>query len=350
VEASEGNSFFFRHHVGFFSPSVALRRWTSPPTKNLMNSLTTEILPPGRLGPMLRALACCGTAFASPSVGAAILNFETYQTGDINVGGQVNTALGFPNTNQDGWSNAGGSRGIVSPGSLAGLDGQFLTLPAPATAGNNTTMIAAREAAHETTGANTVSFDLRFAAGGSASATSIGNGVSFLNQLSGSEGTFSQNADTGMFFGQLGNGGFGVRASGLGTSQMLFSTTGGAGIVTIPQNALAAGNWYRVDVSITGLFEISPGQMGRTVAMSIYDYGNLVSWGTSTWNASATTDFGGFDPEDTIGVVARVQRNNANDNLSGGLDNIRVTVVPEPSSLLLAALGLLSASAFRRRG
>ncbi|RZA10025.1 MAG: hypothetical protein EOP02_35325, partial [Proteobacteria bacterium] len=282
-------------------------------------------MPSGRLVRAFTKLACCGAAFASPCLSAAILTFENYQTGDINAGGGTNTGLTFPNTNQDGWSNAAGSRGIIAPGTLAGLDGQFLTVPAPATAGNNITMIAAREGAHDLTGQNTVGFDLRFAAGGTATATSIGNGVAFLNQLSGNEGTFSQNADTGMYFGQLGNGGFGVRSANFGASQILFSTTGGAGIVTIPQDALAAGNWYRVNVSITELFEINPGEMGRTVSMSIFDYANQVSWGTNTWNASDTTGFGGFNPEDALGIVARVQRNNANDNLAGGLDNINIT-------------------------
>src|SRR5690606_19956893 len=174
-----------------------------------------------------------------------------------------------------------------------------------------------------------------------ATATSMGNGVAFLNQLSGNGGTYHQNADTGMYFGQLGNGAFGVRRSNFGTAQVLFSTTGGAGIVTIPENALVAGNWYRVEVSITGLFEINPGELGRTVSMSIYDHANGTSWGTNTWEASHDVSFGGFNPEDTVGIIARVQRNNADDNLAGGLDNIRVTAVPEPSLALLAALGLI---------
>ncbi len=285
-------------------------------------------------------LACYAIVFGGTCLNAAVLSFESYQTGDINTGGQANSSLAFSDTNQDGWSNAAGSRGIIAPASGNGLDGQFLTLPAPLTAGNNITMIAARVGAPDFTGTNTVGFDVRFAAGGTAVATSIGNGVSFLNQLSGTGGTFNQNADTGMFFGQLGNSGFGVRSSSFGTSKLLFSTTGGEGIVTTPSGALLAGNWYRVEVSITGLFEINPGEMGRTVTMSVYDYANEVSWGSNSWNASDITGFGGFDPEDSVGVIARVQRNNADNNLAGGLDNISVTVVPEPSTALFAALGL----------
>jgi hypothetical protein len=279
-----------------------------------------------------RILICCAAAFAGSSLDAAILDFESYQTGDINVGGQTNTALAFPVTNQDGWSNAGGSRGIIAAGTSNGLDGQFLTLPAPATAGNNTTMIAARPEAPETSVTNTVSFDLRFSAGGNAGATSMGNGIAFLNQLSGNEGTFNQNADTGMYFGQLGNGAFGVRQANLGTAKILFSTSGGEGIVTIPGSALVAGNWYRVDVSITDLFEINPGEQGRTVTMSVYDYANATSLGTNTWNAPDTAGFGGFAPADALGIVARVQRNNADDNLAGGLDNVHVAAIPDPST------------------
>lgn len=279
-----------------------------------------------------RFLICCAAICAGPFLDAATVDFESYQAGDINIGGQANTALAFPNTNQDGWSNAAGSRGIIAPGASNGLDGQFLTLPAPATAGNNITMIAARQQAPEINIANIVSFDLRFAAGGTAVATSIGTGVAFLNQLTGSEGTFHQNSDTGMFFGQLGNGAFGIRQSNFGTAKILFSTTGGAGIVTIPATSLVAGNWYRMDVSISELLEISPGVSGRTVTMSVYDYANAVSLGTNTLNAPDISDFGGFSPVNTVGVVARVQRNNANDNLSGALDNIRVTAVPAPSS------------------
>lgn len=297
----------------------------------------------------LTKLVCSAAAFAAPSLSAAVLTFDSYQLGDINAGGGTNTALGFPITNQEGWSNAGGSRGVIGSGFVAGLESRFLTLPAPATAGNNTTMIAARSGDIEITGTTTVEFDMRFSAGGNATATSIGTGVAFLNQLSGTGGTFNQNADTGMYFGQLGNGGFGVRAANFGASQILFSTTTGPGVVPIPENALAAGSWYRVKVSITDVFEINLGELGRTVSMSIYDYANQVSWGTNTWNASASVGFGGFDPEDSMGIVARVQRNNASDSLAGGLDNIRITVVPEPSMALLAAFGLMSFASFRRR-
>ncbi len=279
-----------------------------------------------------RVLICCAAACAGPGLNAAILNFESYQTGDINIGGQANTGLQFPDTNQDGWSNAAGSRGIIEAASANGLDGQFLTLPPPTTPGNNITMIAARPEAPEVDVTNTVSFDVRFSAGGGPSATSIGNGVAFLNQLSGSEGTFSQNADTGMFFGQLGNGGFGLRQSNFGPSTILFSTTGGADTVTIPEGALVAGNWYRVDVSITDLLEINPGEMGRTVTMSVYDYANAASFGTNSWNVPDFAGFGGFSPGNTAGIVARVQRNNADDSLAGGLDNIRITAVPDPAS------------------
>ncbi len=296
-----------------------------------------------------RSLLGCAAVFACPCLCAATLTFESYETGDINSGGQTNTALAFAESNQDGWSDAGGSRGIIAPGSANGLDGQFLTVPPPATAGNNITMIAARAEAPEITVANTVSFDVRFSAGGNAGATSMGNGVAFLNQLSGPDGSFNQVPDIGMYFGQLGNGAFGARGANFGSAEILFSTTGGEGIVTIPENALVAGNWYRVDVSITDLFEISPGELGRTVAMSVFDYDNGESWGTNTWNASHDVSFGGVNPEDTVGIVGRVQRNNADDNLAGGLDNINVTVVPEPSMALLVAAGLISFAASRRR-
>lgn len=279
-----------------------------------------------------RLLICCAAICAGPFLNAATLDFESYQAGNINTGGQPNTALAFPETNQDGWSHAAGSRGIVAPGSANGLDGQFLTLPAPATPGNNITMIAARAEAPEVAVENTISFDMRFAAGGAAGATTIGNGVAFLNQLSGAEGTFNQTADTGMYFGQLGNGAFGIRQSNFGTARILFSTAGGAGIVAIPASALVAGNWYRVDVSISESLEASPGVTERTVTMSVFDYANAVSLGTNTLNAGDISDFGGFSPVDTVGIVARVQRNNVDDNLAGGLDNIRVRAVPDPSS------------------
>ncbi len=278
-----------------------------------------------------RGLVCCAAVLTGEGLRAETLDFESYETGDINSGGQTNTSLAFPDTNQDGWSDAAGSRGIIASGSANGFDGQFLTLPPPSTPGNNITMIAARVEAPEMATANTVTFDVRFSAGGNAGATSMGNGVAFLNQLSGPEGSFNQVPDTGMYFGQLGNGGFGARGANFGSAQILFSTAGGEGIVTIPENALVAGNWYRVEVSVTHLFEINPGELGRTVSMSVYDYANEVSWGTATWDASHDVGFGGVNPEDTVGIIGRVQRNNADDNLAGGLDNIRVTVVPEPS-------------------
>jgi hypothetical protein len=323
---------FLESHVGFSAAEGALTTEPNINAKALMKLPNNLLFGSGRIVRRSRGLICCAAVLTSQSLRAETLTFESYQLGDINTGGQPNTALAFLETNQDGWSHAAGSRAIIAPGTANGTDGQFLTLPAPATAGNNITMIAARAATPEVAVANTVSFDLRFAAGGAAGATSIGNGVAFLNQLSGAEGTFSQTADTGMYFGQLGNGAFGVRRSNFGTAQILFSTAGGAGITTIPANALVAGNWYRVDVSITELFEINPGEQGRTVSMSVYDHANQVSLGTSTWNASDSIAFGGFAPTDTVGVVARVQRNNADDNLAGGIDNIRVAAVPDPSS------------------
>jgi hypothetical protein len=277
---------------------------------------------------------------------AATLSFESpvYSVGDLNAGGGTNTALPFPDTNQDGWSNAGGSRGTIAPESANGQagSGQFLTVPTPSTAGANVTMIAARKGGITVAASNSISFDLRLGSGASQ------NTVGFVRQFN-ADGTYNQNANTGLQLGQLTATTLGVRRSGFGTTQTLFSTTASTGIVQMPSASVVAGNWYRVDVLISDVFEINPGELGHTVTMSLFDYANNTTLGSNSWNGSLGISFGGVSPQDSAGIMARVQRLNADDDLAGGLDNISFTVIPEPSSAVLSCLGLLGLASIRRR-
>jgi hypothetical protein len=239
-----------------------------------------------------------------------VIDFEqpAYTEGGFNTGGRNPADF---TTGQGGWSNASGSAGRISANTANGLvdNGQFLTLPAPSAPGNNVTMLSGRKGGIEYTGSNTISFDLRAP---NANDTQITVGY-----MKGFPDNAYANANAGMQFGVFRVGSaasyFGIRRSGFGTLQQ---------IVTGP---VTAGNWYRVEVTISGLFVINPGESGRTVTMSVFDYANNQTLASGSWNGSDAVSFGNLAPEDSAGIMARVQRANSNDNLAGALDNLRFT-------------------------
>jgi hypothetical protein len=268
-------------------------------------------------------------ALAASVANAATITFESpYTTGAI--GATNGSITNAPFTGQQGWSlSTSNGTGLIITTTTSGeyVGGQALSA---STTAADRTYIGGKLGIVNTAATNTITFDLRFQSNMVVTAGFLGDGDT--------DGRFDQNLDTGMQFGVLNNS-VHVRNALFGTNTTLTGITGG----------LSAGSWYRFNIIIGEVVGTN-----RSITMSVRD---LTAGSTIDLNgASAGTDYSfsaavsafGVAPEDAVGGFVRVtQLNNGSDR--SAIDNLSFTAIPEPSTALLGALGLLALLRRRRR-
>jgi hypothetical protein len=271
---------------------------------------------------MRNTLLTCLPVFAAlaPLSAGAVITFETAEgyTAPVSFGPVNGSTVNAPFTGLNGWSaSTSTSQGqvVATTGSGEYVGGQALT------AGGTGTYIGGLRGGLQYTGVNSIAFDAQYA---------TGIGVGFLGDYDG-DGFFDQgsggaNGDPGLAFGVGGSPArFEARYASFGTELFNPANLQGTG-----------GNWYHFNAligdSLSGSREITLSVYNLTTS-TLVDL-NGAADGTD-WKFNLTDAQFGVAPEAALGVFVRLTS-------AAKVDNLLLTVVPEPAAIQLFGLGLLA--------
>lgn len=263
---------------------------------------------------------------------AAVINFESpdYTIGAIGAtSGSTTTA---PFTGQQNWSlstASGGGAVFAAPTSGEYVEGQALS--AKTTGPGAPTYIGGKTGIIDTSTTSTISFDFRFQTNRTVTAGFLAD--------AGNNNLFDT-TDTGMQFGVGGNVVY-VREASFGAQVTLTGIT---------NSILTAGNWYHMGVSVGEVVGLD-----RSLTLSVRDLtlgADVDLNGAGAGNAytfSVADSVFGVAPEEAVGGFVTIVQAGTDATTRSAIDNLALTAVPEPSTVLLGGLGVLSLLVRRRR-